>query len=87
MSRLPWLNALLLVVVAALGARNAVLLPNHGALAVGRDMKEAFAACEMLEKTAKVYALALALGKVNPVPAEALEAEKAFFAMLQHGEQ
>lgn len=72
-------------VLAALGEKNAVLLPNHGAVGVGKTMRDAFTACELLEKTARVYFCALALGKVNPLPAEAVEVEKAFFAMLQSG--
>jgi L-fuculose-phosphate aldolase len=55
-------------VVAALGERNAVVMANHGALSVGKDMREAVTNCEVLEKTAKIYVYALSLGKVNPVP-------------------
>ena len=72
-------------VIAALEERNAVLLPNHGAVGIGRTMREAFTVCELLEKTAKIYFLALSLGKVNPLPAEVVEIEKAFFNMLQSG--
>jgi L-fuculose-phosphate aldolase len=72
-------------VIAALGSRNAVLLANHGALSVGKDMQEAFSLCELLEKTARTYTCALSLGRVNPLPIEALEMEKAFFDSL-HGE-
>lgn len=66
-------------VLSALGPRNAVILANHGALCVGRDMREAFTNCEMLEKTAKIYICALGAGKINPLPAEALEVEQAYF--------
>jgi L-fuculose-phosphate aldolase len=69
-------------VLSALGPRNAVLLANHGALGVGRDMREAFTVCELLEKTAKIYIYALSLGKVNLLPAEIAEVEKAYFAAL-----
>ena len=72
-------------VLSALGPRNAVLLANHGALSVGRDMREAFVNCEMTEKTVKTYIYALSLGKVNPVPAEAAAVEKAYFNFL-HGD-
>ncbi len=72
-------------VISALGPRNAVLLANHGALSVGRDMQQAFAICELLEKTARIYICALSLGKVNPLPVEAVEMEKAFFDSV-HGE-
>ena len=70
-------------VIAALEERNAILLPNHGAIGIGRTLREAFTVCELLEKTAKVYYLALSLGKVNSLPAEAAAAGKAFFIMLQ----
>ncbi len=73
--------------IAALGDRNAVLLASHGAVAVGRTMTEAFATCQLVEKTAQVYYLALSLGKVNPLPAELAEAARAYFARLQSGSQ
>ena len=66
-------------VVASLGPRNAVLMANHGAIAVGRNMREAFTMCKLAEKTARIFISALALGKVNLVPAEAAEVEKAYF--------
>jgi L-fuculose-phosphate aldolase len=70
-------------VIAALEDRNAVLLPNHGAIGVGRTLREAFTVCELTEKTAKIYYLALTLGKVNLLPDETLQAAQAFFTMLQ----
>jgi len=74
-------------VVAALEDRNAAILQNHGAVGIGRTMREAFTACELLEKTAKTYLCALALGKANPLPDEAVEQGKAFFNMLQSGSE
>jgi len=56
---------------AALGKRNAVLLANHGAVGVGKDVATAFAAVELLEKTAQIYLSALAAGKVTRLSAEA----------------
>ena len=66
-------------VVTALGERNAALLPNHGAVGIGRTMREALTVCELLEKTAKIYCCALALGKVNTLPDEAIESRKGIF--------
>lgn len=66
-------------VIASLGPRNAVLMANHGAIAVGRNMREAFTMCKLAEKTARIYISALTLGKVNLLPAEAAEVEKAYF--------
>ena len=82
---LPGSQELVQNVVPALGQRNAVILANHGALTVGRDMREAFTNMEMLEKTARIYIYALSVGKINPVPAVALEMEQAYFNYL-HGE-
>ena len=73
--------------IAALGERNGVLLPNHGVVGIGRTMREAFTVCELVEKTAKIYYCTLVLGKAKPMPAEAVETGKAFFTMLQSGNE
>jgi L-fuculose-phosphate aldolase len=52
-------------VLAVLDDRNAVMLANHGALGTGVSLRDAFTACELIEKTAHVYLLALSTGKVN----------------------
>ncbi len=79
---IPGSQELVTNVIPALGPRNAVILANHGALTVGRDMRDAFTNCEMLEKTARIYIQAAGLGKVNPLPALALEMEQAYFNYL-----
>jgi L-fuculose-phosphate aldolase len=66
-------------VLAALGPRNAVLMANHGAIALGRNLREAFTNCQLLEKTAQVYVFALALRNVTLIPIDAAEVERAFF--------
>jgi len=70
-------------VVAALEDRSAVLIPNHGAVGTGRTMRDAFTACELIEKTARIYLMALSAGKVNPLPADALEADRLLYRKLQ----
>jgi len=82
---LPGSQELVKSAIPALGPRNAVILANHGTVTVGRDMREAFTNCEMLEKTARIYIYALGAGKIKPVPTDALEMEKAYFNYL-HGE-
>ena len=72
-------------VMTALEDRNGVLLPNHGAVGTGYSMHDAFTACELIEKTARIYLLALAAGKVNLLPAEAITAEKTLYDRLQKG--
>ena len=71
--------------LAALGPRNVVLLANHGAVCVGKDLREAFTNCEMLEKTAKIYICVLSIGRPTPIPAECLEAMSAYFSYV-HGD-
>jgi L-fuculose-phosphate aldolase len=68
--------------VAFLGPRNAVVLANHGTLTVGRNLREAFNNCELLEKTARVYVLARILGALTELPADMAEVEKAFFTAM-----
>jgi L-fuculose-phosphate aldolase len=74
-------------VVAALGDRNAVLLANHGALGTGRTMRDAFTACELIEKTARVYFLTLSAGEVNQLPEKAIALQKELYAKLQTREE
>jgi L-fuculose-phosphate aldolase len=66
-------------VLEALGKRNAVLLANHGAVGVGSTMRDAFTACELIEKTAKVYLWALSAGKVNQLPKKVREILKTIY--------
>ena len=68
--------------VAALGPRNAVVMANHGTLTVGRNLREAFNNCELLEKTARVCVRARSLGALTPMPADMAEVERAFFAAI-----
>jgi L-fuculose-phosphate aldolase len=70
--------------VTALGDNNGVLLANHGALGTGRTLRDAFTACELIEKTAQVYLLALPTGKLNCLPPTAVETLKAIYAKSQH---
>ena len=72
-------------VVAALSDCNAVLLANHGAVGAGRTLADAFHACELLEKTARIYLLALSTGKVNHLSPDAIKAAKDTYAKLQNG--
>jgi L-fuculose-phosphate aldolase len=74
-------------VLGALGNRNAVLLANHGAVGTGRTMRDAFTACELIEKTTRVYLLALATGKVNKLPEKAMKIQKEFYEKQQNKDE
>lgn len=52
---------------------NALLMANHGAVAYGEDLWQAFDRLETLEHTAKIAILSRALGGANNLPADAIE--------------
>ncbi len=53
--------------------RDAVLLANHGLVAAGQSLKDAFAKAEAVEKMAKIILLAKCLGGEKPLPSGAAE--------------
>lgn len=67
--------------VAALGERNAALLRHHGALACGKDLEEALAVAELVERVAHIYLLSLGLGQAPTLPAEVIAVEQQVFRM------
>ncbi|HWQ28104.1 MAG TPA: class II aldolase/adducin family protein [Dehalococcoidia bacterium] len=67
--------------IAALGERNAVLLRHHGALACGKDLDEALAVAELLERVAQIYVLSLGLGQAPALPADVVATEQQLFRM------
>jgi L-fuculose-phosphate aldolase len=67
-------------VVAALEERHAVILSNHGALAVGRTLRDAFDSCELLEKAAAVFVLSTITGRVNTLPEEGLKSALSIYS-------
>jgi len=71
-------------VIEALGDRSAALLAHHGAVGTGRTMRDAFTACELIEKTSKIYLLALLAGKVSLLPPAGIEAMKAIYLKSHH---
>ena len=52
---------------------NALVMANHGAVAYGSDLWQAFDRLETLEHTAKIAILAKALGGANDLPKDAIE--------------
>jgi len=60
-------------VAAALGGRRAVLLRNHGVLAVGKDVAWAVLTAVTLERAARLQAIAASLGELQPIPAQLAE--------------
>jgi len=60
-------------VAAGLGADRAVLLPNHGVVAVGESLRASYTAAAQVEESAHVAFLALQLGEPHPVPGSEIE--------------
>ena len=52
---------------------NALLMANHGAVAYGADLWQAFDRLETLEHTAKISILAKSLGGANDLPKDSIE--------------
>jgi L-fuculose-phosphate aldolase len=59
-------------VAAALGARSALLMRNHGVLVVGKDAPWAVLTAVTLERAVKVQATSSSLGALRPVADEAV---------------
>lgn len=49
------------------------LLANHGAVALGKDLQDAYHRMETLERIAQVYAQAKGIGQPRPIPRAAFE--------------
>jgi L-fuculose-phosphate aldolase len=60
-------------VAAGLGGDRAVLLPNHGVVAVGEDLRRSYGAAHQVEESAHVAFLALQLGRPHLVPASEID--------------
>ncbi len=68
-------------VVEAMNLRSAVLLANHGALCVGRTLKEALEAALLLERVCRIYIHALQIGEPSQLPEDVVEDEADIWQM------
>lgn len=60
-------------IIEVLENKNAVLLANHGAIGMGRNLEEAYTVCQVLEKAAQVYIFSSQIGIPKPLPIEDVE--------------
>ena len=65
----------------ALGNRDAALIRNHGAVAVGADPVAALKASILTERVAKIFVLSSILGSPTTLPDEVVASEAAIFEM------
>ena len=76
---LPGTSQLAQNAIMALGEHGAAcLLANHGAVCLGANMEQAFKVCTVLEMTARIYHLALAVGKPVVLPDDLVACMKDF---------
>ncbi|MCD6122389.1 MAG: class II aldolase/adducin family protein, partial [Spirochaetales bacterium] len=75
---LPGTSELAANVLQALGNRNAVILPNHGTLCVGKNLKDALKISYVVEKTAQVYIMAKSIGTPYLISDEDVKAMQDF---------
>lgn len=83
---LPGSEALAKVAVKALGTSFAVILPNHGALSVGENIKKALKVSTVLEKNAQIYLYARLIGTPQVLGDEDIKVMQKF-ARDQYGKK
>jgi L-ribulose-5-phosphate 4-epimerase len=64
----PGSDDLARVVVETMGKGSGVLMEHHGAVGVGKDIKDAMVKCDIIEKSCEMYLAILAVGKIKPLP-------------------
>ena len=80
---MPGTKALAENVVAALENRSAVFLKNHGALCIGKSITDALYNSILLERTCKIYLLALQVGTPTELPEDVVEDEMDVWEMMK----
>lgn len=80
---MPGTSELAKNVLRALGKKNAVLLANHGTVCCGRNLARAFEMAEGIERTAKIYVLALIIGGPKMLSDEVVELQQNSFELLK----
>ena len=69
----PGTEQLALNVVSELKNKNAVLMPHHGVVTVGRDIEEAYLIAKGVEDLAKLQYRVMQIGKPQPLPDSTLK--------------
>lgn len=70
---LPGTSELGIEVVKALNNRNSCLLANHGVLAIGKNLEQAYLRAVYVEDAATIYHFARQLGNPHLVPSDAID--------------
>ena len=59
--------------------KSAVLLSNHGAVCVGKNLEEAFRVAEIVEMICKMFILASVVGEVKSLPKDGVEYQRKMY--------
>jgi L-fuculose-phosphate aldolase len=70
-------------IVTAMEDRSAALMTNHGAICIGKTPREAFNNALLLERTCKIYLIALQVGTPTQLPEEVVEDEADIWEMMR----
>lgn len=70
-------------IVAAMENRSAALMTNHGSICIGKTPRAAFDNALLLERTCKIYLLALQIGTPTQLPEEVVEDETEIWEMMR----
>lgn len=68
--------------IQVLGRQNAVLMSNHGQLAVGSSLNKALANAQLVEEAARIACYAVSIGRPKQIP---LEQIKALHELMNNG--
>ncbi|MHA2425953.1 MAG: class II aldolase/adducin family protein [Candidatus Thorarchaeota archaeon] len=80
---MPGTKDLARYVVEALDMRSGVLLANHGSLCFGKSIEEALHNSLLLERSCKIYLMALQAGTPVELPEEVVEDEAEIWDMMR----
>ncbi len=80
---MPGTSELGVNVSKALDGRSAVLLANHGAVCVGKTLKNALRLSVLLERACKIYHLAKQVGTPNLLPEDVVEDEMDLWDLMK----
>ena len=69
--------------IEAMEDRSVVLLANHGALCIGKNLRKALDNAILLERTCQIYLIALQAGQPIELPADVVEEEADLWEMMK----
>ena len=80
---MPGTKALAKNAIEAMEDRSVVLLANHGALCIGKNLRKALDNAILLERTCQIYLIALQAGQPIELPADVVEEEADLWEMMR----